>query len=113
VGDEAAGGGVEDDDTNVICLGEKVIGGAFDVAGETIETVLTHLPANGAPLGGMKVIAGSGWFAARPSGTEDICKIYAESFREADPLRRILEEAQTIVTTALAALSGKNGDVTS
>jgi phosphoglucomutase len=84
-----------------------------ELAGETIQTVLTHAPGNRAPLGGVKVIATSGWFAARPSGTEDIYKIYAESFRGADHLRRILEEAQTIVTTTLAASSGKDGDVTS
>jgi phosphoglucomutase len=62
----------------------------------------THAPGNGAPIGGLKVIAESGWFAARPSGTEDIYKIYAESFRGADHLRRILEEAQAIVSDTLA-----------
>jgi phosphoglucomutase len=74
-----------------------------ELADEKIQTVLTHAPGNGAPLGGLKVIAESGWFAARPSGTEDIYKIYAESFRGADHLHRILEEAQTIVNDALAA----------
>ncbi len=74
-----------------------------DLAGEKIRTIITHAPGNGAPIGGLKVIADSGWFAARPSGTEDIYKIYAESFRGADHLRRILEEAQTIVNEALAA----------
>ena len=74
-----------------------------DLAGETIHTILTHAPGNGAPIGGLKVAAESGWFAARPSGTEDIYKIYAESFRGNDHLRRILEEAQTIVGAALAA----------
>jgi phosphoglucomutase len=74
-----------------------------ELAGEKIQTVLTHAPGNGAPIGGIKVIAGSGWFAARPSGTESIYKIYAESFRGADHLRRIMEEAQTIVNKALAA----------
>jgi phosphoglucomutase len=74
-----------------------------ELAGETIQTILTHAPANGAPIGGVKVITASGWFAARPSGTEDIYKIYAESFRGADHLRRILAEAQTIVSDALAA----------
>ena len=54
------------------------------------------------PIGGVKVVAESGWFAARPSGTEDLYKIYAESFRGADHLRRIQEEAQTIVDGALA-----------
>jgi phosphoglucomutase len=74
-----------------------------ELAGEKIQTVLTHAPGNGAPIGGVKVIAENGWFAARPSGTEDIYKIYAESFRGADHLRRILEEAQTIVNGALTA----------
>jgi phosphoglucomutase len=74
-----------------------------DLAGEKIRTILTNAPGNGAPIGGLKVIAESGWFAARPSGTEDIYKIYAESFRGADHLRRILEEAQIIVSDALAA----------
>ncbi len=77
------------------------------LAGETIQAVLTNAPGNGAPLGGVKVIAKSGWFAARPSGTEDIYKIYAESFRGADHLRRILEEAQTIVSNTLAVPSQK------
>ncbi len=84
-----------------------------ELAGERIEQVLTHAPGNGAPLGGVKVIAGSGWFAARPSGTEEIYKIYGESFRGADHLRRILEEAQTIVTKTLAAASGKDGGAAS
>jgi len=74
-----------------------------DLAGEKIRTILTHAPGNGASIAGLKVTAKSGWFAARPSGTEDIYKIYAESFRGADHLRRILEEAQTIVNDALAA----------
>jgi phosphoglucomutase len=74
-----------------------------DLAGEKVQTILTHAPGNGAPIGGLKVVAESGWFAARPSGTEDIYKIYAESFRGAAHLRRILEEAQTIVSEALAA----------
>jgi phosphoglucomutase len=74
-----------------------------NLAGEKIKTILTHAPGNGAPIGGLKVIVKSGWFAARPSGTEDIYKIYAESFRGADHLRRILEEAQAIVNDALAA----------
>ena len=80
-----------------------------ELAGEKTQTVLTHAPGNGAPIGGLKVIAESGWFAARPSGTEDIYKIYAESFRGADHLRRILEEAQTIVNDALAASPQKPG----
>ena len=74
-----------------------------DLAGEKIQNILTEAPGNGAPIGGLKVITESGWFAARPSGTEDIYKIYAESFRGADHLRRILAEAQAIVGAALAA----------
>ena len=73
------------------------------LAGEKIQNILTRAPGNDAPIGGLKVIAESGWFAARPSGTEDIYKIYAESFRGADHLRRILEEAQAIVSDALGA----------
>jgi phosphoglucomutase len=74
-----------------------------ELAGEKIQTILTEAPGNRAPIGGLKVAAQSAWFAARPSGTEDIYKIYAESFQGADHLRRILEEAQTIVSQALAA----------
>jgi phosphoglucomutase len=74
-----------------------------DLAGEKIQTVLTCAPGNGAPIGGLKVVAESGWFAARPSGTENIYKIYAESFRGVDHLHRILEEAQTIINDALRA----------
>ncbi len=73
------------------------------LAGEKIQTVITKAPGNGAPIGGLKVTSASGWFAARPSGTENIYKIYAESFRGADHLRRILEEAQTIVSHVFAA----------
>jgi phosphoglucomutase len=72
-----------------------------DLAGEKIQAILTNAPGNGAPIGGLKVVTESGWFAARPSGTEDIYKIYAESFQGADQLHRILEEAQTIVSDAL------------
>lgn len=74
-----------------------------ELAGEKIQAILTQAPGNGAAIGGLKVVTESGWFAARPSGTEDIYKIYAESFRGADHLRRIQEEAQTIVSAALAA----------
>jgi phosphoglucomutase len=81
-----------------------------ELAGEKILTVLTQAPGNGAPIGGLKVGAASGWFAARPSGTEDIYKIYAESFRGADHLGRILEEARKIVGAALAASSRKAGN---
>ena len=74
-----------------------------ELAGEKIQTILTHAPGNGAPIGGLKVIAESGWFAARPSGTEDIYKIYVESFRGQDHLRRIAQEAQAIVHDAIDA----------
>lgn len=74
-----------------------------ELAGEKIEAVLTRAPGNNAAIGGLKVSAKSGWFAARPSGTEDIYKIYAESFQGADHLRRIQAEAQAIVTETLAA----------
>jgi len=80
-----------------------------ELAGEKIQTVLTRAPGNGAPIGGLKVAAAGGWFAARPSGTENIYKIYAESFRGADHLRRILEEAQTIVSDTLAAAPPEAG----
>ena len=73
-----------------------------ELAGEKIQSILTQAPGNGAALGGLKVVAESGWFAARPSGTENIYKIYAESFRGADHLRRLQEEAQAIVSAALS-----------
>jgi phosphoglucomutase len=73
-----------------------------ELAGEPIEQVLTHAPANNAPIGGVKVISRGGWFAARPSGTEDIYKIYAESFHDADHLQRLIAEAQRTVDAALA-----------
>jgi len=72
-----------------------------ELAGEKIDSVLDRAPGNGAPIGGIKVIAASGWFAARPSGTENIYKIYGESFRGKQHLRDILQEAQAIVDTAL------------
>ena len=72
------------------------------LAGEAIQTILTRAPGNDAPIGGLKVIAERGWFAARPSGTEDIYKIYAESFRDANHLKQLIEEAQKIVSAALA-----------
>jgi phosphoglucomutase len=75
---------------------------ATELAGEQIEQILTTAPGDGNPIGGIKVIAESGWFAARPSGTEEIYKIYAESFLGPDHLRRIEEEAQTIVSQTLA-----------
>jgi phosphoglucomutase len=76
--------------------------GITELAGETIEAIIDRAPGNDAPIGGIKVVAGSGWFAARPSGTEDIYKIYAESFRGEDHLRDVLREAQQVVDAALA-----------
>ena len=73
-----------------------------DLAGEKVQQVLTTALGDGGPIGGIKVIAENGWFAARPSGTEEIYKIYAESFVGTDHLRLILEEAQTIVSKTLA-----------
>lgn len=75
---------------------------AQELAGEKILARLTTAPFNNAPIGGLKVVAENGWFAARPSGTEDIYKIYAESFRGADHLKLIFSEAQKIVAAAFA-----------
>jgi len=72
-----------------------------DLAGEKIKNILTAAPANNTPIGGVKVITENGWFAARPSGTESIYKIYAESFFGKDHLNQIIEEAQDVVNTAL------------
>ena len=72
-----------------------------ELAGEKVQQILTAAPGDGNPIGGIKVIAENGWFAARPSGTEEIYKIYAESFLGQEHLRRIEEEAQTIVSEAL------------
>jgi phosphoglucomutase len=71
------------------------------LAGEPITTKLTRAPGNNAPIGGLKVVAASGWFAARPSGTENIYKIYAESLKDQDHLNAIVKEAQEIVSRAL------------
>ncbi len=83
---------------------------ATQVAGQPIEKILTTSPGDGHPIGGIKVIAKDSWFAARPSGTEDIYKIYAESFLGQDQLRHIQEEAQAIVAETLARspTSGQN-----
>jgi phosphoglucomutase len=75
---------------------------ATELAGERIEAMLTVAPGNGAPIGGLKVITANGWFAARPSGTEDVYKLYAESFLGPDHLRRIQEEARALVARVLA-----------
>ena len=72
-----------------------------NLAGEEIKLILTNAPGNNAPIGGVKVVTENGWFAARPSGTEDIYKIYAESFLSKDHLKKIIDEAQTIVNAAL------------
>ena len=72
-----------------------------ELAGGKIQSILTQAPGNGAAIGGLKVVAEGGWFAARPSGTEDVYKVYAESYRSADHLKKIQAEAQTIVTAAL------------
>jgi phosphoglucomutase len=71
------------------------------LAGEKIEQVLDRAPGNDAAIGGIKVVSASGWFAARPSGTEAIYKIYAESFRDEAHLQALLSEAQSIVDAAL------------
>lgn len=74
---------------------------ATELAGEPIVAKLTRAPANGAPIGGLKVVAPSGWFAARPSGTEDVYKVYTESFRDREHLERIQREAQAIVAAVI------------
>jgi phosphoglucomutase len=76
------------------------------LAGEKIKTILTHAPGDNQAIGGVKVMSESGWFAARPSGTEEIYKIYAESFRDQKHLEQIEEEAQTIVSEAFTAAVG-------
>ena len=73
-----------------------------ELAGEPITAKLTKAPGNNGPIGGLKVVAASGWFAARPSGTENINKIYAESFKDQAHLDAIINEAQRIVSNALA-----------
>jgi phosphoglucomutase len=72
-----------------------------ELGGEKIETVLTNAPGDGNPIGGIKVVTQDGWFAARPSGTEDVYKIYAESFRDHDHLKRIQQEAQAMIAQVL------------
>jgi phosphoglucomutase len=75
---------------------------ATELAGEPITERLTHAPGNGAAIGGLKVVTENGWFAARPSGTEDVYKIYAESFLGAEHLARIQDDARAVVNSALA-----------
>jgi phosphoglucomutase len=79
---------------------------ASELAGDPITARLTRAPGNGAAIGGLKVVTANGWFAARPSGTEDIYKIYAESFKGSGHLRKIQQEAREIVATALAGATG-------
>jgi len=74
---------------------------ATELAGDRIVAKLTRAPGNGEPIGGLKVVSAGGWFAARPSGTEDIYKIYAESFRSGEHLGGIIAQAREIVAAAL------------
>ena len=76
---------------------------AEELAGEPIAAKHTHAPGNQAPIGGLKVVTANGWFAARPSGTEEIYKIYAESFKGKAHLQQIQQEARAIVTQAFRA----------
>ncbi|MBW4046858.1 MAG: alpha-D-glucose phosphate-specific phosphoglucomutase [Proteobacteria bacterium] len=87
--------------------------GSTELAGEKIENILNKAPGNDAPIGGIKVVASSGWFAARPSGTEDIYKIYAESTQGPEHLKRILTEAQRIVDAAITPVAPKAAAVAS
>jgi phosphoglucomutase len=84
--------------------------GATELAGERITSVISAAPGNGASLGGLKVITAAGWFAARPSGTEEIYKIYAESFRGEDHLRAIQADAQAIIQAAFSAAPAAAGE---
>ncbi len=81
-----------------------------ELAGEKIVKTLSVAPGNGAPIGGIKVVAESGWFAARPSGTEEVYKIYAESFRGADHLRRIQFEAQELIARVFKQAESNSGN---
>ena len=76
---------------------------ASELAGEPIVSRLTAAPGNGAGIGGLKVVTENGWFAARPSGTENVYKLYAESFKGTEHLRRIQDEARQIISDAFAA----------
>ncbi len=79
--------------------------GMEELAGEKVRVTITAAPGNGAAIGGVKVVAGNGWFAARPSGTEDIFKIYAESFRSKAHLREIQQGAQDALAPVLRETS--------
>jgi phosphoglucomutase len=82
---------------------------AKELAGEPVEAMLANAPGNDAPIGGIKVVAKSGWFAARPSGTEEVYKIYAESFRSGEHLAQIQHEAQEMISQAFAKEPGAKG----
>jgi phosphoglucomutase len=75
---------------------------ATELAGETITAKLTEAPGNGAPIGGLKVVTENAWFAARPSGTEDVYKIYAESFKGEEHLKQVQAEAKALVDSVIA-----------
>jgi phosphoglucomutase len=77
---------------------------ADTLAGERIEAMLTTAPGNGAEIGGLKVVTANGWFAARPSGTEYVYKLYAESFLGEDHLRKIQEEAQALIVRVFSSM---------
>jgi len=79
---------------------------ATELAGDPITAKLTRAPGNGAAIGGLKVVSARGWFAARPSGTEDVYKLYAESFAGIDHLHLIQHEAQAIIKRALSGAAG-------
>jgi phosphoglucomutase len=80
---------------------------ATELAGEKIEAMLTKAPGNGAAIGGLKVVTKNGWFAARPSGTEDVYKIYAESFLGKEHLRRIQDEARAVISKVFGTAAKK------
>jgi phosphoglucomutase len=79
---------------------------ATELAGEPIRAVLSRAPGNDAPIGGIKVVTENGWFAARPSGTEDVAKIYAESFRDRAHLQRLQDEAEALLARAFKRGAG-------
>ena len=77
------------------------------LAGDPIRSMLTSAPGNGAPIGGLKVMTANGWFAARPSGTEDVYKLYAESFRDRPHLERIQAEGRALISDTLAKIGAQ------
>jgi phosphoglucomutase len=82
-----------------------------ELGGEAVRAVLSHAPGNGAPIGGIKVVAESAWFAARPSGTEDVYKIYAESFRGPEHLKQVQAEAKRVVDGVLSGAASPPGAI--